>query len=102
MTVGGESDKVKPNGKNWLNPSSNRPCPPGCLCTLRRDTATPGVIGFPVLAAAVRARANGVQNVMLRYVQCDANHNNQDHNIGRAALPQPNRHLVSALIRLSP
>jgi hypothetical protein len=26
VTVGGEGDKVKPNGKNWLNSSSNRAC----------------------------------------------------------------------------
>ena len=48
MTVGGKSDKVKPNGKNWLNSSSNRHCPSLPISTLRQNATTPAVTGFPV------------------------------------------------------
>jgi hypothetical protein len=51
VTVGGESDKVKPNGKNRPKSTSNRHCTSQTKSTLRQKATTPAVIGFPVRRA---------------------------------------------------
>jgi len=46
VTVSREHDKVKPNGKNWLNPSGNRPALPERYLPRADRAGTPAWLGF--------------------------------------------------------
>jgi len=84
VTVGGERDKVKPNGKNWLNSYGNRlAIPDHYLPSAGRKN--PAVIRFHVAAG----RSRGARRTIVTFWSCLSGVTEITHCARRRAAARP-------------